>query len=59
MDNKDIEIFELKVKLERADEMARAIDILVERRVLGARSIVADARLRYGMPYIYEFSEDE
>ena len=40
-----------------ADRMAAAIDVLVHQKKLGARSIVADARLDYGDPLTREEAE--
>lgn len=34
-----------------ADRMAAAVDVMVRRNVLDARSLVADARLDYGQPF--------
>ncbi len=52
------EVFRLRIALRNADAMARAVDKLVERGALDARSLVADARLDYGEPWKYEFSGD-
>jgi multidrug resistance efflux pump len=50
-------IDELKAKLRAADAMANAIDELVRRKMLGSRSIAADARLDYGDPWTYKFND--
>ncbi len=55
----ETEVCQLLIKLRDADEIAKAIDELVKRGALDARSLVADARLNYGTPYIYEFSKKD
>jgi len=41
-----------------ADIMAAAIDVLVYRKCLDSRSIIADARLDYGDPFPIEVAEE-
>jgi len=51
------EFFEMKQKLEDADKVMMQIDDIVKRNLLDARSGVADARLIYGEPFKYEYTE--
>lgn len=53
------ELHVAQIKLRAADGMAKAIDTLVERGILDARSLAADARLDYGDPFKYEYAKWE
>lgn len=44
------------VSLQNADAMAKAIDESVDRKAIGSRSQIADARLLYGEPHVYEYA---
>ena len=55
MGEKDLDVAALRLKLRAADEMARVCDQWVQSGVIDARSALADARLRYGTPFIYDF----
>ncbi len=44
----------LVIKLRAADKMAMVVDDYVDRKVIDARSAIADARLDYGEPFKYE-----
>jgi len=52
-------LFEMKLKLEAADQVMMRIDDCVQRGILDARSRIADARLLYGDPFKYEFSNEK
>jgi hypothetical protein len=47
----------LSLKLLDADRLAEAVDKAIGAGLIGSRTPVADARLNYGMPLKYEFSE--
>lgn len=47
------------IALRAADAMARIVDDWVTRGVIDARSAIADARLNYGQPFVYEWSEPQ
>lgn len=59
MDAKDIEIAQLRKKLQAADAMAKICDDWVVRGEIDARSALADARLIYGNPFKYAFSDEQ
>jgi len=46
----------LRTKLVAADILAATIDQQVQRKTLGSRSAISDARLQYGEPWQYEFA---
>jgi hypothetical protein len=50
------QIHKMEIDLIAADEMAKAIDGMIELNALDSRSPVADARLNYGEPGIYKYS---
>ena len=63
-DNKEVqllfsELSNLEIKLRAADLMALTIDVLIQRGMLGERSLVADARIDYGTPWEYEFANKD
>ncbi len=58
MNDKDLLIAMLRTKLEAADEMARVCDQWVESKQIDSRSALADARIKYGKPFKYEFTFD-
>ncbi len=63
-DNKEVqflfsELASLELKLISADVMALTIDVLIQRGMLGERSLVADARIDYGTPWEYEFADKD
>ena len=39
------------LKIEDADKMAAAVDVMIRRNALDPRSLVADRRLDYGQPF--------
>ncbi len=47
----------LELKLRDADAMARVIDRSVKNGKFDSRSAIADARLNYGQPFVYEWSD--
>ncbi len=51
------QLAESKVQLRAADGMAEAVDDLVSRNKIDARSRLADRRLDYGEHYSYHYSE--
>ena len=53
----ELEVSQLRIKLRAADAMARVADDWVERGIINSRSALADARLDYGDPYTYEYSD--
>lgn len=59
VDTQNIEINMLRSKLRAADKMAQICDTWVRSGEIDSRSALADARLNYGKPYVYEFSNDE
>jgi len=44
----------IKTKLKGLDILVLIIDLAVRERMLGSRSLAADARLNYGTPWEYE-----
>lgn len=50
------EIDGLLSKLQDADILAMTVDVLVQRGILGSRSLVGDARLNYGEPLDFEYA---
>ncbi|MDO8622738.1 MAG: hypothetical protein Q7R52_00670 [archaeon] len=57
--DRDIEKERHLLKLQNADILAMTIDIMVKKGVINARSAIADARLNYGEPNIYEFIDEK
>ena len=49
----------LDLKLVAADAVMHKIDRAVDNQVLGSRSAIADARLNYGDPHVYEHASKE
>jgi hypothetical protein len=45
--------FALRLRLDRAEKMAKVIDDWTERQVIDTRSALVDARLNFGKPYEY------
>jgi len=45
------ELMRLRLKVQAADCLAGAVDCMVYRKVIDARSVIADARLAYGEPF--------
>lgn len=54
----DLRSMEMSLALRAADEMARVCDDWVKRGIIDARSALADARLNYGAPFKYEWSQN-
>lgn len=57
--NEDIEKEKLLLKLCDADILAMTIDVMVQRGVINPRCAIADARLNYGEPNKYEFTDEK
>ena len=44
-------VLALLIKIDDAEKMAAAVDVMIKRNVLDPRSLVADRRLDYGQPF--------
>lgn len=49
--NERRELMQLRLRLQAADCLAATVDCMVHRKVIDARSPIADARLVYGEPF--------
>jgi len=58
-EEKCIDFYKMEDRLRAADQVMMQIDDFVMRGLLNSRSGIADARLLYGDPHKYEFTDEK